>query len=28
VIPRPTEPTPGGVGFEPRHFEENYNHDE
>ena len=27
VIPRPTEPTEGGVGFEPRHFEENYNHD-
>ena len=23
---RPTEPAPGGVGFEPRHFEENHNH--
>ncbi|MFZ3289358.1 MAG: hypothetical protein WA191_21280 [Telluria sp.] len=22
----PTEPAPGGVGFEPRHFEENHNH--
>jgi len=27
VIPRPTEPSEGGVGYEPRHFEENYNHD-
>ena len=27
VIPRPTEPTPGGVGFEPRHFETNLNHE-
>ena len=27
VIPRPTEPTPGGVGFEPRHFENNLNHE-
>ncbi|MDB5764168.1 MAG: Cupin domain protein [Herminiimonas sp.] len=26
VIPRPTEPTEGGVGYEPRHLEENYNH--
>ena len=26
VIPRPKEPTPGGVGFEPRHYEEDYNH--
>ena len=26
VIPRPTEPEPGGVGFEPRHYEEDYNH--
>jgi quercetin dioxygenase-like cupin family protein len=28
VLPKPTEPTEGGVGFEPRHFEENYNHGE
>jgi hypothetical protein len=27
VIPRPTEPEPGGVGFEPRHLETNYNHE-
>ena len=27
VIPRPTEPTPGGVGFVPRHFENNLNHE-
>jgi len=27
VIPRPTEPTPEGRDFVPRHFEENYNHD-
>ncbi len=26
VIPRPTEPTPEGRGFVPRHFEENLNH--
>ena len=26
VIPAPTEATPGGVGFEPRNLEENYNH--
>jgi quercetin dioxygenase-like cupin family protein len=26
VIPRPSEPTPEGVGYEPRHFEENYNY--
>jgi quercetin dioxygenase-like cupin family protein len=26
VIPRPTEPTAGGVGFEPRHAETDYNH--
>ena len=26
VIPRPKEPAPGGVGFEPRHHEEDYNH--
>ncbi len=26
VIPRPTEPTPGGVGYVPRHLEEDYNH--
>jgi len=26
VIPRPKEATPEGVGFVPRHFEENYNH--
>ena len=26
VIPRPTEATPEGKGFEPRHFEENLNH--
>ncbi len=26
VIPRPTEPTTGGAGFEPRHFESDYNH--
>jgi quercetin dioxygenase-like cupin family protein len=28
VIPRPKEPAPGGVGFEPRHYEENLNHPE
>jgi hypothetical protein len=29
VIPRPKEPaTPAGVGFVPRHFETNYNHEE
>jgi hypothetical protein len=28
VIPRPTEPAAGGVGFEPRHDEKNHNHDE
>jgi quercetin dioxygenase-like cupin family protein len=28
VIPRPTEATPEGQGFVPRHFEENYNHSE
>ena len=28
VIPRPKEATPEGAGFEPRHFEENYNHSE
>jgi quercetin dioxygenase-like cupin family protein len=26
VIPRPTEPAPGGVGFEPREAEQDYNH--
>jgi len=26
MIPRPTEATPEGKGFEPRHFEENLNH--
>jgi hypothetical protein len=26
VIPRPTEPAPGGVGFEPREEEQDYNH--
>jgi hypothetical protein len=26
VIPRPKEPTPEGVGFEPRHYEVNNNH--
>lgn len=26
VIPRSKEPTPGGVGFEPRHYEDNFNH--
>ena len=26
VIPRPTEPTPEGQGFVPRHFEEDFNH--
>lgn len=26
VVSRPTEPTPGGKGFEPRHDEENFNH--
>ena len=26
VIPRPKEPTPGGVGFEPRHYEQDCNH--
>ncbi len=26
VIPRPTEPTPEGKGFEPRHFEHNHNY--
>ena len=25
VIPRPKEPAPGGVGFEPRHHEKDYN---
>jgi quercetin dioxygenase-like cupin family protein len=28
VIPRPTEPTPEGRGFEPRHFEDDFNHPE
>jgi gentisate 1,2-dioxygenase len=28
VTPRPTEPTPGGAGFEARHYEENFNHGE
>jgi quercetin dioxygenase-like cupin family protein len=29
VIPRPTEPaTPAGVGFVPRHYETDYNHEE
>jgi quercetin dioxygenase-like cupin family protein len=28
VIPRPTEPTPEGRGFEPRHLEEGFNHPE
>ena len=28
VIPRPTEPAAGGVGFEPRHDETDLNHDE
>jgi hypothetical protein len=27
VIPRPTEPTPEGEGFEPRHFETDLNHE-
>jgi gentisate 1,2-dioxygenase len=27
VIPRPSEPAAGGVGFEPRHDETNHNHD-
>jgi quercetin dioxygenase-like cupin family protein len=26
VVPRPTEPTPEGRGFVPRHLEEDYNH--
>ncbi|GAX91352.1 cupin domain-containing protein [Effusibacillus lacus] len=26
VVPRPKDPTPEGVGFEPRHYEVNYNH--
>lgn len=26
VIPKPTEPTEGGKGFEPRNFETDYNH--
>ncbi len=26
VLPRPTEPSEHGVDFEPRHFEENFNH--
>ena len=27
VIPRPTEPAgPAGVGYEPRHLEDDYNH--
>ena len=26
VIPRPTEATPEGQGFVPRHFEEDFNH--
>jgi hypothetical protein len=29
VIPRPKEPaTPAGVGYVPRHFETNYNHED
>ena len=28
VIPRPTEPAPGGVGFKPRESEQDYNHAE
>jgi hypothetical protein len=28
VIPRPAEATPEGRGFVPRHYEENYNHQE
>ena len=28
VEPRPTEPAPGGEGFEVRHLEQNLNHDE
>src|SRR5437764_10992371 len=27
VIPRPTEPTPEGRGFVPRHFEDDFNHE-
>ncbi len=26
VVARPTEPTPEGRGFEPRHYEDNFNH--
>lgn len=26
VIKRPSEPTPNGVGFEPRQYEDDYNH--
>jgi hypothetical protein len=26
VEPRPTEPAPGGEGFEVRHLEDDYNH--
>jgi len=26
VIPRPTEATPEGKGFVPRHYEEDFNH--
>jgi hypothetical protein len=26
VIPRPTEPTPEGRGFVPRHFEDDHNY--
>jgi len=28
VIPKPTEPTPEGAGFEPRHYEDNFNYAE
>jgi hypothetical protein len=28
VIPRPTEPAPGGAGFKPREEEQDYNHAE
>jgi hypothetical protein len=28
VEPRPTTPAPGAEGFQPREFEQNFNHEE
>jgi hypothetical protein len=28
VVPRPTEPSTGGEGFQPRNDEHNFNHDD